>query len=272
MEERSMTHVIPCKRSWLRAFTLALILCAWPVAAFAAYPPETVLPSPDRAKTTGGPSVNGGPIFSNTHNYGIVIIRVDVYNNYLGDFTKYWWVYTVTNVGYDPNVPVSNGFSGFELALPIAVPDIGDISAPDGIPPWEINGYSGLPVEWDLRNTPGAPVNGGTLPGQTEQYAFTTSPRLITQSTGWFHTWQNDIQTDIINYPPADAPEVPDVLSEPNQELCCSQDAVGTYICQVLPAGQCDAIGGTVVIACDQCPPITSTVRKTWGKLKDDYR
>jgi hypothetical protein len=167
---------------------------------------------------------------------------------------------------------VSNGFSGFELALPVFVADIGDVSAPDGIPPWVINCCSGQPVEWDLRNTEGAPVNGGTLPGQTEVYSFTTLPRLITQSTGWFHTWQTDFQTDIINYPPGDGPEVPDLIAEPNQELCCSRDAAGNYVCQTLPAGQCDAIGGMVVAACTACPPITPALPKSWGKLKDQYR
>jgi hypothetical protein len=211
-------------------------------------------------------------LFTNTHFYGNVTIKVEVFDNYLGDFTKYHWVYTVTNNSFEPNPGVSNGFSGFELTLPVAVPDIGDIAAPDGIGPWIVNGFSGLPVEWDLRNTDGAPVAGGTLIGQTEKYSFTTLPRLVTLSTGWFHTWETDVQTNIINYPPNDGPEVPDVLAPPNQELCCYQDATGAYICQVLPAGQCTAIGGNVVPNCTVCPPVVPVTPGTWGGMKGLFR
>jgi len=250
-----------------------------PSLTFAAqYPPQIPPPDPDAVKSPGVVQPNGGPIFTNTHSYAFgldpaaVVIRVDVFNNYLGDFNKYHWVYTVTNNSYEPNPGSSNGFSGFELALPLFVPDIGDIAAPDGIPPWTINGFSGQPVEWDLRNTEGAPVGGGTLPGQTEVYSFTTLPRLITVSTGWFHTWENDIQTWIVNYPQGDGPEVPDLISEPNQELCCRQDAAGNYICETLPVGQCEAIGGIIVPNCDQCPPVTPATRKSWGSIKGVYR
>src|SRR5436305_1249580 len=155
--------------------------------AHAAYPPTNQNPRSTQAPIAGRTTPTAGPFFTNTHAYGVIDIKVEVYNNYFGDFTKYWWVYTVTNHAYDPNPPVSNGFSGFELALPAFVPDIANVTAPDGIPPWVINCCSGRPVEWDLRNADGAPVNGGTLPGQTEQYTFTTSPRLITLSQGWFH-------------------------------------------------------------------------------------
>lgn len=260
-------------RDTRKVCALVLLLSLLPAVALAAYPPVQQPPAGDRPVFPGKTGTLLGPIFTNVHNYGNVIIKVDVYNNYFGDFTKYWWVYTVTNNTFDPNPPVSNGFSGFELALPAAVPDINDIVAPDGIPPWQITAYSGLPVEWDLTDTRGAPVAGGTMPGETEVYSFTTLPRLITVSTGWFHTWEQDLQTNIINYPAGDAPEVPDVLSEPNQELCCSKDpASGGYICQTLPAGQCSTIGGTVVPACSDCPPIVPAKGKTWGKVKADYR
>lgn len=265
-------------RAARRGFALALILSVWPVIASAAYPP-TNIPEPVSRPVISGKVISlAGLIFSNTHNYGNVIIKVEVYNNYLGDFTKYWWVYTVTNVSFEPNPPSSNGFSGFELNLPVAVPDIATIAAPDGIPPWLVNCCSGLPVEWDLRKTDGIPVNGGTLPGETEQYSFTTSPRLITISNGWYHTWETnaagtDVQTFVTYYPTNDPPEVPDVLSEPNQELCCSKEpATGGYICQVLPAGQCETIGGVVVNACSNCPPVVPALKKTWGKVKADYR
>jgi hypothetical protein len=266
-----MSFAMASLRTARKALALGALLALLPAAALAAYPPHFAPPI-NQPVFSGKTGVLGGPIFTNVHNYGNIIIKVDVYNNYFGDFTKYWWVYTVTNNTYDPSPPQSNGFSGFELALPAAVPDIGNIVAPDGIPPWQINTYSGAPVEWDLTDTNGAPVAGGTLPGQTEVYSFTTAPRLITLSTGWFHTWIGDVQSDIIDYPAGDAPEVPDVLSQPNQELCCSKDpATGGYICQTLPAGQCSTIGGMVVPACSDCPPIVPTQRGTWGKVKAVY-
>jgi hypothetical protein len=236
-----------------------------------ASPPTGVPRSPD-------PNAITGLIFTNTHSYAFgadpiaVVIKVDVYDNYLGDFTKYHWVYTVTNNSFEPNPGSSNGFSGFETALPVAVPDLGDVAAPDGIPPWAINCCSGAPIEWDLTNTGGAAVSGGTLPGETEVYSFTSAPRLITISTGWFHTWENDVQTNIVNYPAGDGPEVPDVLTEPNQELCCYQNAAGAFVCEVLPAGQCASIGGVIVVNCDNCPPTTPTKKNSWGAIKKTYR
>jgi hypothetical protein len=254
------------------AFSSFALLClasrAW------AYPPQ-VAPGDYLPMDPGAPGA-GGLLFHTSHDYvspwGEVIIDVDVYNNYFGDFSKYWWVYTVHNVSYEPEPPNSNGFSGFETTLPVAVADIGDVSAPDGIPPWLIDCCSGLPVEWDLTNTGGAAVGGGTLPGETEVYAFTTAPRLVTQSTGWFHTWTFDFQAYIFNYPEGDGIEVPDVLNDPGQELCCYQDPSGTYICEILPAGECDFIGGTVVIDCDHCPPPTPTKDATWGAVKGLFR
>jgi hypothetical protein len=264
----------------VRALALPALLLATfagPVLA-ASYPPQIPPPDPNAVKSPGVVSPAGGPIFTNVHSYAYgpdptaVVIRVDVFNNYLGDFGKYQWVYTVTNNTYEPVPGTSNGFSGFELALPVFVPDIGDITAPDGIGPWLINCCSGQPVEWDLTNSAGAPVAGGTLPGQTEVYSFTTLPRLITISTGWFHTWQTDVQTDIVNYPPGDGPEVPDLISEPNQELCCRQDSTGAWICGPLPVGQCAAIGGIIVPNCDRCPPVTPARSTSWGSVKGTYR
>lgn len=273
-----MRKAIPSLKA---VFGMLIVIAAWTAASgalAATYPPE-IPPTQPQPQAPSPPSNSiQGLIFSNTHNYMWnanptgVIIKVDVYDNYLGDFTKYQWVYTVTNNNYDPNPPVSNGFTGFELALPQAVPDIANITAPDGIPPWAINCCSGLPVEWDLNNTAGAPVGGGTMPGQTEQYTFTTSPRLITVSNGWFHTWENNSQTWIVNYPPGDQPEVPDVLSNPGLERCCYRDAAGVWQCQIFPAGQCAAIGGIIVPDCAQCPPQTPTEKKSWGKVKTVYR
>ena len=154
-------------------------------------------------------------ILSNSHSYAFgvdpsaVAIDVEVHDNYLGDFSKYLWEYTVTNNSFDPVPGSSNGFAGFELALPAFVLDIGDIFAPSAA--WVIDCCSGLPVEWDIRNSSGL----GIMPGEAGVFGFTTLPRFITVSTGWFHTWQNDGQTFIINYPEGQGPEVPDVLRPP---------------------------------------------------------
>jgi hypothetical protein len=195
------------KRSVLVTALFALCTAGMVTTTLAAdYPPTVPPPSnkiiPHELPTPAGPQAL---IFSNTHNYGSVIIDVRIYNNFAGDPTKYWWTYAVRNVSYDPNPGTSNGFSGFELALPVAVPDIADI-VPQA--PWFVNCCSGQPVEWDITNTNGL----GVMPGNPGHFSFTTSPRLISASTGWFHTWQGDGQTDIINYPPNDAPEVPNVL------------------------------------------------------------
>ncbi len=256
----------------LGAMLALLATTVIPSLALASYPPQIPAPDPNRPKIVREVNRTQATLFSNAHAYGMVTIKVDVFDNYLGDFSKYHWVYTVTNHTYDPVPGTSNGFSGFELALPVAVPDIGDISAPDGIGPWLINCCSGLPVEWDLTNTGGAGVAGGTMPGQTEVYSFTTLPRLVTFSTGWFHTWQFDVQTDIITYPLGNEPEVPDVLSSPGQELCCIENPPGVFTCVVLPAGQCRAAGGFVVVSCAQCPPVVNTDKTTWSKLKRFYR
>lgn len=154
-------------------------------------------------------------ILTNTHSYAFgadpaaIVIKVEVFDNYLGDFDKFLWQYTVTNNSYDPVPGTSNGFSGFETALPASVPDLGDVFAPNAN--WEIDCCSGLPVEWDIENSAGL----GVMPGEVGVFGFTSLPRFITNSTGWFHTWQFNAQTNIVDYPAGDGPEVPDVLRPP---------------------------------------------------------
>lgn len=146
-------------------------------------------------------------VFSNSHNYGgLITIDVTVEDNYLGDFGKYLWKYDVTNLTYDPNPGTSNGFSGFETALPSGVPDLADRRAPNS--GWEFDCCSGQPVEYDIRNSAGL----GIMPGESGSFSFTSSPRPITNSTGWWHSWDNDGQTDIRNFSDfigATGPEVP---------------------------------------------------------------
>lgn len=154
-------------------------------------------------------------IFSNDHDYGFgadptaVNILVEVFDNFAGDFGKYEWRYTVSNNSYDPAPGTSNGFSGFETALPAGVPDLADLYAPTA--DWVFDCCSGMPVEWDIRNSAGL----GVLPGAVGVFGFSSLPRFITESTGWFHTWQSDGQTDIVFYGPGNGVEVPDVLRAP---------------------------------------------------------
>ncbi len=159
-------------------------------------------------------NASAATILMSSHSYlgGAVLIDVEVLDNYLGDFGKYHWKYHVTNVGFDPEPGVSNGFSGFETALPAGVPDLDDRAAPPG---WEFDCCSGAPVEYDIRNSAGL----GVMPGEEGDFSFTSLPRFITNSTGWFHTWKGDGQTDIIFYASSSmdglGPEVPDVIRPP---------------------------------------------------------
>lgn len=136
--------------------------------------------------------------FSHTYAFGAdanaVEIDLRVFNDQPGG--KYLWEYTVTNNSYDPNPGTSNGFSGFELFLPSPIPEISDVTPnPASTPPWEINCCSGNPVEWDIRNSDG----DGVMPGESMVFSFLTNPRQVAiNNDGWFHTWQFDVQTDIV--------------------------------------------------------------------------
>jgi hypothetical protein len=193
-------------KSLLLASFLGLGFIAVQTPAEAAdYPPALVPPTGGILNVERpGPNAPSALIFSNSHNYGDIQIDVNVYNNYFGDPTYYWWVYIVRNTSYNPDPGNSNGFSGFELALPVNVPDIANI-VPQA--PWLVNSFSGQPVEWDLRNSAGL----GIMPGNTGQFSFSTLPRLISSSSGWYHTWVQDSQAYIVNYPGDNAPEVPNV-------------------------------------------------------------
>jgi hypothetical protein len=260
-EMRKSFRIIP-----MLAVLVALLAHAGSATAFARekYPPSLSKENRSVPIKGGEPKV-AGIIFTNNHNYGNVEILVTIYDNYFGDVNKYWWVYTVTNHTYDPNPGSSNGFSGFELALTQFVPDIADQAAPNAA--WIDNCCSGQPVEWDIPNGNGP----GVMPGQTGVFSFTTLPRLITQSTGWFHTWQGG-QTDLVFYPAGDGPESPDLQdTTPQVELCCHTDATGRQVCEPVAIGTCVNLGGRVVTTCDEC--VTVPVQQTpWGKVKSHYR
>ena len=123
----------------------------------------------------------------------------------------YLWEYTVTNNSYDPVPGSSNGFSGFELALPGGfVADLGNIVNPNAN--WINNCCSGEPMEWDITNSAGL----GVMPGEMAVFSFTTLPRVIgTAGDGWFHTWQSDVQTDLVFYGAGNGPLAPDLVQPP---------------------------------------------------------
>lgn len=160
-----------------------------------------------------GSQAEAALIFDFNHSYagGDIEIDLNVFDGQPGG--RYLWEYTVTNNGYDPNPGVSNGFSGFELFLPTPIPEVADITPnPASTPPWEINCCSGNPVEWDIRNSVGL----GVMPGEIGVFSFTTNPRQVAiNNAGWFHTWQNDGQTDIIDTDGMHVPWVPGLTPIP---------------------------------------------------------
>lgn len=154
---------------------------------------------------------SAGLINTFNHTYGFdadpnaVQIDLRVYDEQPGG--KYLWEYTVTNNSYNPSPGVSNGFSGFELFLPTPIPEISDITPnPGTTPAWEVNCCSGNPVEWDIRNSDGM----GVMPGENMIFSFLTDPRLVAiNNDGWFHSWEGDIQTDIVTTLGMHVPLVP---------------------------------------------------------------
>jgi hypothetical protein len=147
--------------------------------------------------------------FSHVYGFGsdpsAVVIDLEVSDNQPGG--RYLWEYTVTNNSFDPNPGVSNGFSGFELFLPTPIAEIADITPnPSSTPPWEVNCCSGNPVEWDIRDSVGL----GIMLGDTGIFSFTTDPRQVAiNNDGWFHSWQNGVQTDIVMTTGMHVPLVP---------------------------------------------------------------
>ena len=171
---------------------------------------------------TGTQVANAGLIGTYLHTYGAVDIDLRVYDGLpLG---RYLWEYTVTNHGFGM-LPGQNGFSGFELFLPAGIPEIGDITPNMSGPPatdWEVDGYSGSPIEWDRKNSLGL----GIMAGFSGVFSFTTAPRVVaTNDSGWYHTWISDSQTAIVGTPGMHVPWVPGLTPVP--ELSSTLALVG---------------------------------------------
>jgi hypothetical protein len=117
------------------------------------------------------------------------------------------WEYVVTNLSYDPEPGITNGFSGFQLLFPGPVPELYNQQSPAVGGPWQQNAFSGqfppFGVEWDAA-LPGA----GIMPGQTGTFSFSTFERMdvIVEAegvgqgpAGWAHTWGLSIPEPIID-------------------------------------------------------------------------
>ena len=150
-------------------------------------------------------NANAGLIHHFDHSFdgGSVDIALDVFDN----AGVYSWEYTVSNNSYDPIPGTTNGFSGFELFLPSPIPEIASIVPnPGSTPPWEIDCCSGNPVEWDIRDSVGL----GVMPGSSLVFSFTTGPRAVAiNNDGWFHSWENNVQVNIVSTPGMHVPWVP---------------------------------------------------------------
>lgn len=160
------------------------------------------------------PSAEAAPFQTEvqSYNWGIVADAVTIDSSVTNLGGSYLWQYKVINNGFDP--VGGNGFSGFELALPVGAAGAADIAnITDPGPGWIHNCCSGEPVEWDIPNTNGS----GILVGQTGTFSFTTLPRDITNSTGWFHSWDGG-QINVTYYsdtPGAVGPLAPNLLLPP---------------------------------------------------------
>lgn len=139
--------------------------------------------------------------FDHSYLSGNIQINLNVFDDQPGG--RYLWEYTVINDGFDPLPGTTNGFSGFELYLPTSIPEIADIT-PNDLTGWNVNCCSGHPVEWDISR------GLGIMPGKTGIFSFTTDPRDVAiNNDGWFHTWRNGSQSNIINTSGMHVPWVP---------------------------------------------------------------
>ena len=129
---------------------------------------------------------------------GQIQVKSTVFDQYLGDFTKWHFVYEITNLSYDPNPGASNGLSGFNLVFGAPTPSTANQSAPLG---WVFNCCGTIPpfgAEYDIRNSSGfgIPIGAGADIG------FTTAagvPLSNIHFGSWAHSWVNDSQTSTFN-------------------------------------------------------------------------
>ena len=128
---------------------------------------------------------------------GAVQVTSTIFDNYLGDFTKWQWDYQIDNISFDPNPGTSNGVSGFNLVFGASTA-VSNQYAPAG---WMLNCCGTIPpfgAEYDISNSNGfgVPVGGTAFVG------FVTSANIAWTSTyqgSWTHSWEFDGQVNIFN-------------------------------------------------------------------------
>jgi len=128
---------------------------------------------------------------------GQVQVTSTIFDNYLGDFTKWQWDYQIDNISFEPNPGLSNGVSGFQLIFgaPTAV---SNQYAPPG---WAFNCCGTGPpfgAEFDITNTDGL----GVPIGGTDFVGFVTPANIAWTSAyqgSWTHSWVGDGQVNIFD-------------------------------------------------------------------------
>lgn len=130
---------------------------------------------------------------------GSVQIVSAVEDNFLGDFTKLEFSYTVTNISFDPLPGITNGLSGFQSIFLGPVAGVADQFGPVG---WFFNCCGGSPppfgAEWDIDNAAGF----GVPIGGTDVFGFTVPAGNIWTDTwtgSFMHSWQANSQVNVFS-------------------------------------------------------------------------
>jgi hypothetical protein len=130
---------------------------------------------------------------------GSVTIVSVVEDNFLGDFSKHEFRYTVTNNSFDPTPGTSNGLSGFQSIFLASVAGVADQYGPVS---WFFNCCGGSPppvgAEWDIDNTSGF----GVAVGANDVFGYSVPAGTSWTSTwtgSWMHSWEFDTQANTFN-------------------------------------------------------------------------
>ena len=132
---------------------------------------------------------------------GSVQIVSAVEDNFLGDFTKLEFSYTVMNISFEPLPGITNGLSGFQSIFLGLVAGVADQFGPVN---WFFNCCGTSPpfgAEWDIDNAAGfgvpiIPINS------TGVFGFTVPVGNIWTDTwtgSWMHSWQSNSQVNVFN-------------------------------------------------------------------------
>ncbi len=129
---------------------------------------------------------------------GSVQIVSAVEDNFLGDFTKLEFSYTVMNISFEPLPGITNGLSGFQSIFLGLVAGVADQFGPVN---WFFNCCGTSPpfgAEWDIDNAAGF----GVPIGGTGVFGYTVPVGNIWTDTwtgSWMHSWQSNSQVNVFN-------------------------------------------------------------------------